>query len=121
VTDQGALFDVPTPDLLKPWQRRNPHELARRTDPATSHAAARALGGKAGTMRRQLLVTFSLGEATGEEAAIASGLDRWQASKRTSDLLAAGLIVDTGRTRTGTAGRQQRVLQITAEGLEALR
>jgi hypothetical protein len=114
-----TLFDVP--DERKPWQR-SPHELARLTDPETSHAAAKALGGGAETMRRTLLSVFAGGGSglTAEEAAGATGIDPWQASKRVSDLLAAKLIEPTGRTRRGTSGRMQRILRITQGGIDAL-
>lgn len=114
MSDQTAFFET---DDRRPWQR-SAHELARRTDPETSKAAARRL--EAGSIRKALLKTFLVGSRTFEEAADVAGIDPWQASKRVSDLIAAGFVHDTGGTRSGASGRQQRILQITAEGRKAL-
>ena len=110
MTDQASLFDV------------RPGRLARRRDPQTSHDAARSLAGHAGTVRRQLLQAYrSAPEGyTSEEAAAHAAIDPWQASKRTSDLKALGLIAATGQVRSGSSGRAQQVLAITDAGREAL-
>lgn len=97
-------------------------ELARTTDPETSHEAARMLGGKAGTMRRRLLTVFLQGSRTAEEAADAAGYTAADGAwKRVSDLAKASLIVDIGITRPGRSGREQRVMAITPLGREVLR
>jgi hypothetical protein len=105
---------------MKPWQRSaiDPKTLARRADPVTSHAAARSLSGRAGTMRRRLLEVFSDGLGyTAEEAASLAGYGPADGSwKRVSDLLTLGLLRDTGRTRIASTGRRQRVLEITEDG-----
>jgi len=104
---------------------------ARSTDPETSKAAARLLGGKAGTMRRRLLDYYGIvgsvrpsdtrWGATAEEATEDCGYTAADGAwKRVSDLLNAGLLEDTGRTRAGSSGRQQRVLRITEKGRAAL-
>lgn len=100
---------------------------ARSTDPETSKGAARLLGGKAGTMRHRLLLTYDMdARAWGfgliaEEAALRCGYTAADGAwKRVSDLLNAGLLEDTGRTRPGSSGRQQRVLRITEKGRAAL-
>lgn len=94
-----------------------PRELVRMSDPETSHQAAR---GDRVASRVRLLRAFYGVNLTSEEAAHRSGLDPWQASKRVSDLLRLGYVVPTGELRTGSSGRQQRVLAITTEGKGAL-
>lgn len=97
-------------------------ELARTNDPETSHAAARALGGKAGTMRRTLLDVYSCADLIAEEASEEAGYTAADGAwKRVSDLLGAGLLEDTGQTRLASTGRSQRVLRITQAGREALK
>ena len=117
-----SLFDVVAAEHEK-LMTPEPHTLARATDPHTSLAAAKALGGKAGTMRRRLLFAYrQIEELTADEAAEQAGYSAEDGAwKRVSDLLTAGLIEDTGYTRAGRLGRQQRVLRITAAGVEALR
>lgn len=110
-TDRNNIFknNVIVPD---------PRTLARVTDPETSQTAAWRLSGKAGTMRRVLLECYTHdGGMTAEEAAIRAGFTAEDGAwKRVSDLLNAGLLEDTGETRPGRSGRQQRVLRITTTG-----
>lgn len=92
--------------------------LARRGDPATSKEAAASLH-REGHLRA-LLEAYRGAELTSEEAASIAGIDAWQASKRTSDLLSAGLIVEVMREnkpvkRRGRSGRWQRVLTAREE------
>lgn len=121
MSEQGALFDVSEPEL-KPWQRPA-RELARSDDPETSHAAARTLSGKAGTMRRTLLEAFDRrGPMTPEEVSLVAGYGAADGAwKRVSDLKTNGLIEPTGETRPGSQGREQAVLAITTLGRSALR
>jgi hypothetical protein len=108
-----AEHDEPRPNLFDP----EPRKLARSSDPDTSHAAARMLSGKAGTMRFRLLWVFKFNEYTAEEAAFHTDFTAADGAwKRVSDLLNDGLIEPTGETRPGTSGRQQRVLRITEKG-----
>lgn len=100
-----------------------PRALARRSDPATSKAAARNVERE--SMLRALLMEFARADLTAEEAAARAGMDAWAASKRVSDLLNAGhieqIIVDgEPLTRAGSSGRQQRVLRVTMAGSDAL-
>ena len=98
------------------------YKLARRGDPDTSHQAAQLLAGKAGTMRRRLLVAFFTSTGlTAEEAAQAAGYGPADGAwKRVSDLKNARLIGPMGKTRPGRSGREQQVLGITDLGWEAL-
>lgn len=111
--EQLSIDQLPSPE---------PRELARTTDPDTSHAAAASLdAGRAGTMRRKLLDAY--GERhealTAEEAAERAGYTKADGAwKRVSDLIRSGLVRDTGERRPGTSGRDQRVLRITDVGLK---
>lgn len=95
---------------------------ARRTDPATSHAATEAVTVRAGTQRHRLLAAFGLPAAvqglTDEEAAdLADGVPyRSEYAKRCSELRAGGLIDPTGDTRPGVAGHERIVSRITDRG-----
>ena len=99
---------------------------ARHTDPATSHAARKAVTIRAGSQRAVLLVAYAdAGDygLTNDGAGVVSGLaDRpgccyW---KRCGELLAGGFIAATDDTRTSRAGEAQRVCVITRAGLAAL-
>lgn len=88
--------------MVEPWQ------LARNSDPDTSHAAAR-------TAERIVLtaavldVVHRCGPSTVCEVAHALGINAWRTSKRMSDLKNDGLVVDTGTRRRGDSGRHQIV------------
>ena len=73
-------------------------------------------------MRRTLLDAYSTANLTSEEASEFCGYTPADGAwKRVSDLMNAKLIEPTGITRSGSSGRQQRVMRITALGREALR
>lgn len=96
---------------------------ARRTDPATSHAATRAVTIKAGTQRQRLLTAFNASDSlTDEEAAtLANGVTLWsEYAKRCSELRAGGFIQVTGEKRRGESGLQRDVSAITPMGTLAL-
>ena len=96
---------------------QQPRKLRRGSDPDTSHEAAERLGGSA--QRRRLLEVYRAPH-TYEEASVLAGLNPWQASKRTSDLINLGLAAWSGEYRDGSTGRRQRVIVITQAGNEAL-
>ncbi len=96
----------------------------RRNDGATSTAGAKAMTVRAGSQRATLLVEyFRAHDLTDEEAGRASGLAAlpkccyW---KRCGELRQAGYITATGATRISSAGVEQQVCAITAEGMKAL-
>jgi len=102
--------------------------LSRTEDPGTSHAAAASLGGSTGTMRRRILEAFARapqerisGDLTADEVMTDAGYGPQDGTwKRVSDLLGLGFLEDTGWTRAGRSGRQQRVLRISEAGRRAL-
>lgn len=88
-------------------------QKARSTDPVVSHDAAESMEGHAKHQEAVLLKVFRAYEdaykgLTAEEAGRLAGFDAW---RRTSDLLKAGKLVDTGRTRANASGRKARVLR----------
>lgn len=92
-------------------------ELARNTDPDTSKEAAAAVSASArATMCANLLAVYrDNGPMIAERAAELAGYTpKDGAWKRVSDLLNAGLLVDTGERVTASSGRKQRVLTVTS-------
>lgn len=95
--------------------------LFRAADPETSRQGAKDVRVRQGTQIARLLHTYAMHPSglTNEEAGFHSGLAAkpgccyWH---RCSDLLAAGLVEDTGLTREATTGSLQRVLRITDAG-----
>jgi hypothetical protein len=88
------------------------HQIARRSDPSTSHAAASEIAPKLGKIQQQLLLAFHSQAArnglTPDEAEDLAGLEPG-ARRRISELHDAGLIVPNGEIRLGRSGRSQRV------------
>ncbi len=84
--------------------------IARRTDPATSHAAAADIAPKLGRIQAALLDAFRAypDGLTPDEAEERAGL-HVGARRRVSELHNAGLIEPTGDVRPGRAGKAQRV------------
>jgi predicted Rossmann fold nucleotide-binding protein DprA/Smf involved in DNA uptake len=73
--------------------------MARRTDPRTSHEAARRV--PAGEHRRAILAALDAGPAGQTEIAGRTGLTVAQVSKRLCELRRDGTIERTGRTVAG--------------------
>ena len=101
------------------------HKAARSTDPETSHAAAAAAEGFAGTHMGRILTALAQPSAvrvgmTQSELATALGLHRHQVNKRLADLHRKGKISpwylkpsgDAVALRVGTAGRDERVWRL---------
>jgi predicted ArsR family transcriptional regulator len=88
-------------------------EHARRSDPATSKAAAGTMKFAAMSLCDRILeILGCTGPATAGELALCLKLDDHQVNKRTADLKNAGLIEASGETRKGASGRQQTVWRI---------
>jgi predicted Rossmann fold nucleotide-binding protein DprA/Smf involved in DNA uptake len=79
---------------------------ARRTDPATSHAAAKT----APVAEHQRLIMDALGQGPAGASGIAArcGLLPHQVNKRLGELAKGGRIVETGRTVLSNSGRGER-------------
>jgi predicted Rossmann fold nucleotide-binding protein DprA/Smf involved in DNA uptake len=79
---------------------------ARRTDPATSHKAAKT----APVAEHQRLILDALGQGPAGASGIAfrCGLLPHQVNRRIHELAKAGRIVETGRTVSSASGRGER-------------
>ena len=79
---------------------------ARRTDPATSHEAAKA----APVAEHQRLIIYALAQGPAGASGIAArcGLLPHQVNRRIHELAKAGRIVETGRTVRSSSGRSER-------------
>ena len=79
---------------------------ARRTDPGTSHEAAKT----APVAEHQRLIMDALCQGPAGASGIAArcGLLPHQVNKRINELAKAGRIVETGRTVTSSSGRGER-------------
>jgi predicted ArsR family transcriptional regulator len=84
---------------------------ARRSDPATSHAAARTA--PVSEHQRLILEALAVGPAGASGIAARCGLSGHQVNKRLTELARTGRIVETGRTVRSASGRGEREWQIT--------
>jgi predicted Rossmann fold nucleotide-binding protein DprA/Smf involved in DNA uptake len=83
-----------------------PIAAARRSDPATSHAAAAS----APVAEHQAVILDALASGPAGASGIAArcGLSSHQVNKRLTELARAGRIVETGRTVRSGSGRGER-------------
>jgi DNA-binding HxlR family transcriptional regulator len=82
--------------------------LFRRTDPATSKAAAATVKTFAGEHHAAIIEALSHGPAGASGIAARCGLLGHQVNKRLGELARAGRIVKTGRTVSSSSGRGER-------------
>jgi hypothetical protein len=83
--------------------------LARRTDPATSHAAARQAKELAADHQRAILACLEAHGALGKDGIAARTMLTGHAvGKRMAELQRMGLVMLTGRNVPSTAGRAER-------------
>jgi len=87
--------------------------LFRRTDPATSQAAAATVKAFQGEHHAAILEALSHGPAGASGIAARFGLTGHQVNKRLTELAKAGRIVATGRLVRSGSGRGEREWQIT--------
>lgn len=96
----------PTP-MLSNLPLFAPRPLARCCDPRTSQAAAESMVVIAGQHRARIMSYLARGGTwTKDDLAAATGLTDVQCARRVSELVDAGLIVDSGETRPTATGRQ---------------
>jgi predicted Rossmann fold nucleotide-binding protein DprA/Smf involved in DNA uptake len=88
--------------------------LFRRTDPATSKAAAASVKTFAGEHHAAILDALSHGPAGASGIAARCGLMPHQIGKRINELARAGRIVETGRVVTSSSGRGEREWRVAA-------
>lgn len=82
---------------------------ARKTDPPTSHAAARQVESFRGEHERRILEALAAGPGTKDEIAARSGLSEQQVIRRIHALVRRGKVADTGITRSTASGRMATV------------
>lgn len=88
----------------------DPKTLARRSDPATSHAAAALVHNFGPAQMQQVLSALRrFGKAGAEQIAAATKMDAYSVRKRLSDLEHASLARPTETLRTTASGRKERV------------
>jgi len=81
-------------------------KLARRTDPDTSHAAARSSQQLRGAHHRTILsVLAQVRDANADEIAARCSLSRHQIGRRLGELWVAKMVVKSGATRPSASGR----------------
>ena len=91
------------------------HINARTDDPETSKSAAKAAASFATTHSARILEAMTAaGPVSQSQIAEAVELLPHQVNKRLADLCRAELIYCTGKTRTGHAGRQERIWAVAA-------
>jgi DNA-binding MarR family transcriptional regulator len=93
---------------------------ARRTDPDTSHEAARRAGLGASEGRKDALHYLSRGPCTDFELAARSGYQQTSIGKRRGELVQLGLVVKTNERRPSPSGSPAIVWAITDAGRKAL-
>ena len=86
------------------------HQLARKSDPATSHLAAERVREFAPTHVESILhVLWKYGPLTVDQIAKLAWLDKQAVNKRLPELQRNGLAAPTGETRPSDSGRLARV------------
>lgn len=82
--------------------------LARRNDPATSHATAMMAGGVRADHIKRILAALRLGPGSKDEIGARAGLIGHAVGKRMPELRRAGLVELTGASRRSASGRPER-------------
>lgn len=113
---------------LTDWLAQAAQPAARRSDPATSHAAARSIDKRTQmTCQQAVLACLTLLRYSDDVNLCVTyeriaGQHGWPVQSqsgirtRRSELVAAGLVVDTGRKVTLASGRQAVVWAVTQQG-----
>ena len=106
MTQLSIDFDAPAPVY-------RPEHAARRTDAATSHAAAARACALAADHHSRILSALRDHGAAGKSAiADRIGLDGHQVGKRMAEMQRAGLIALTGKTVLSASGRSEREWEV---------
>ncbi len=105
--DQGALFAL-APTVEQSSHAGDPHVYLPVAPRATQTAAAIAVWPRSGTQRARVLAAISKAEADGltdEEIGARLGLSLNSVRPRRLELVQAGLVIDSGRTRPTRGGK----------------
>jgi hypothetical protein len=98
--------------VFDPPEGRASRNLVRATDPLTSQAAAASMRGRPLSKQRAQVLSFIRASNTGAtafEISVVLEMQQSVVARRCTDLHELGLIVDSGRTRPGSTGRQLTV------------
>lgn len=87
---------------------------ARKTDPPTSHAAARQVDSFGSEHERLILEALAAGPGNKDEIAARCGLHEQQVIRRIHSLVRRGKVSDTGITRSTASGRMATVWKAMA-------
>ncbi len=87
---------------------------ARKSDPVTSHQAARSARSFAGEHHTAILEALAHGPAGASGIAARCGLLAHQVNKRITELAKAGRIVETGRVVQSASGRGEREWRVAS-------
>lgn len=93
--------------------------LARRSDPATSHAAAARVAEFSRAQHAQIIAALRQGPATVYGIAERTGIEPHAVGKRVPELAREGLIAETGETAAGPSGRQCRLWRVDSPAFKA--
>ena len=85
---------------------------AHRSDPATSHEAARFMQGMAERHKHIIYTALFWRGLTSQEISDSCELDYHQVARRMSDLVADGKVQDSGETRPSPGGRRATVWRL---------
>ena len=112
-TSTPDLFtNLPHPKKRKYVRKIGPKALVRRTDPDTSHAAAKKIDATALEQRvYDVICSFPNGCISDDIVKRIPEHGVQTVSPRYAKLIQKGFVVDTGERRTGAAGRSQRVMR----------
>lgn len=86
----------------------SPAAVARRTDPATSHATAMMAGGVRADHEKRIIAALRLGPTSKDGIAERANLSGHAVGKRLRQLEREGLIETTGANRRSASGRPER-------------
>lgn len=113
MSSQGELFRTGARGRIEPRLPPAKH-LARRTDPATSHDAARGIVGSLGRLQAEALAAIRRHPAhTATELADLAGIrDPRVLNRRISELAADGRIVCVGERACRVTGRRARIWEV---------
>lgn len=102
--DRGRRAQEAVDEVLE--EATGPDPRARRTDPETSHTAARSMRSNAETQRRMILESLrTAGPATGDELCVRFDWKHATANRRLPELEERGFVEKTERRRPTRSGR----------------
>ena len=100
----------------------NTRQLARRTDPDTSHIAAESVHTFAAAQRAAIVLALSYHGPMGKDGIAAkTGMHGTQVDRRVKEIQKEGLIALTGKTVLSDAGKPEREWRVVVVDLDAIK